>query len=381
MRKQRPLVLLERSLSFFCAFGPIVIAEILTNCVDGVLASLFLCLVSCLLLSCERTVRKYAIIGAVASSILLINSKMSGPFFAVLAIALLLAIQFYQSGFTKEWMRSNFRRGAFLFCGGCFAVVVVGYRPYLTNILDHGVLIYPPSNEILSEFIPKNLEGANSATKLLYAVFGETGGSREGVTLKAPGKVSFLEIANSTGFSTAGGFGPWFGLFVIVVMTLFVFALWRDGWRNFDQEITLVGLSIILICILFPEAFAARYIPILPTGVLFLLLAMTTIQPSRLVAPLCTLLFLLNLTPFVAKALWSGHLIHNRIEREVLDIRAAANGKVVRISADGKGSSVDHYVAQILKEYGVAAEFLNCEIEDKRLVFYTGYPKLCVKAS
>lgn len=360
-------------------FSPIVVSEVFTSCVDGALASLFLCLVGCLLIINDKTENSAAaLLGALSACILLINAKLTGLYFAFLAIGFALSLHFYREKFHAAWLWQNSWNISLLLAAGLVGTCLVGYRPYVTNMINHGAIIYPPRDIILGEFLPANLEKANNLTMLAYAIFGEAGGGKNGVDLKWPWQISYSEIANANGFAEAGGFGPLFGIVVIIGCALFLRGVMRHGRAPVDIELSFAGLAIIGICLLFPDSWRARFIPMFPAAMGILVLAVGERLP-KLWLQIFLVAMLLNIAPFAAKAAWNGFIVHKRTMQDIKSIKETRGLPTLTISADGKGAWVQHFTQRILFENGIIANFGECRSSDRVLNFVQPIPTLCVK--
>src|SRR5690606_35660913 len=111
------------------------------------------------------------------------------------------------------WIR---RRG--LLYGAAFfvAVVGVGYKPYVTNVIDHGQLLYPSVDKIMKGNEPANMAPLTPPMKFLYGVFGRTVHSEwpidAPIEIKIPGTFHLDEFKLLRFDTRRGGFGPFFGL-------------------------------------------------------------------------------------------------------------------------------------------------------------------------
>ena len=122
------LTVLDRALIILAAFNPTVIGELLTNLVDGVLCSLFLSLLCYSMLS-QKAADKYALLGAVATCILLVNTKLTGLAFAFIIILCALLVQWICAGLSFRWVKLEYPRIMTLAAAGLVSVALVGYRP------------------------------------------------------------------------------------------------------------------------------------------------------------------------------------------------------------------------------------------------------------
>ena len=156
-----------------------------------------------------------------------------------------------------------------LAAAGLVSVALVGYRPYVTNVVDHGAFVYPPRNEIIG-VDPPNLRGADHLTKFAHALFAQTGAVNVGddSVLKWPFQIRLSEFAASSGVALSGGFGPLFGLFLLSALACFIASLSRTTGQLHLEFLVASGI-IVFSCVVFPEPSWARYIPMLPVSLFY----------------------------------------------------------------------------------------------------------------
>jgi hypothetical protein len=373
------LTVLDRALIVLAAFNPIVIGELLTNLVDGVLCSLSLSLLCYLMLS-QKEAHKYALLGAASTCILLVNTKLSGLPFALIMISCALLVHWIYAGLSFAWFKLENVRIITLVAVGLVSVGLVGYRPYVTNVIDHGAVIYPPPDKILSVNIPPNLRRADHLTKLAHALFAQTGAANVGddSVLKWPVQIRLSEFAASSGVAHSGGFGPFFGLFLLSTVACFISSLGRTTGQ-LHHEFLLASGIIIFSCVIFPEPWWSRYIPMLPVSLILLLFAIRErVFRSLLGIPLVFLI--LNIGPFIAKAAWSGYLQTNNTKSDLASIARLAQQGQLKMSLPGR-DAVDYglYLEYLLsRRGGFNVTYSLCGADDKPLPRYFSAVELCV---
>lgn len=145
------------------------------------------------------------------------------------------------------------------------AVVVIGYNPYITNILSKGDIFYPAAvtetRDTAKPPAPVEFVQKDRFSKFFVSLFSrsESDPGRMPV-LKIPFSVDGSEIeAFGEGNVSYGGFGPLFGtvLFIMVLASVLMFKT-----KRLIMLYTLIGAAMILItALLNPEAWWARSAP------------------------------------------------------------------------------------------------------------------------
>jgi len=245
--------------------------------------------------------------------IVLINTKMVGLFWSGTLVAGWIVYHTLAEGgggLSWAWIMARFRFGLLMLGAAAVATLLVGYRPYVTNVLDHGMVVYPPSEIILSGQRPANLDDKSPPVQLLHLMFGQTGcKQRAPVHFKAPGTFTRAELMGLTVDTRCGGFGPFYSLQLVLGVLAFA-ALARGGarggpgWRHPKRLfLPFFGLWVVLVSTTFPEAWWARYMPLIWAVPLLLLLGAPAhggARLGRLVALACLAAASLNVLQGVA---------------------------------------------------------------------------------
>ena len=251
--------------SVLAAANPIWVVQSLSNYIDGQSASLLLAAIAAGLwiLLFERTRVVSWSLGL--SLLLLINLKFSGIFYAGLILMAMTAVMIWQ----RRW--GDFKR--FVATQGVvivLAVGVIGFNPYVQNMLDFDNPFYPIYGENSIDFstpnTPENLRGASQLKQLAFGLFGRPQNPINGPAfLTWP--FNWADLSRDRPYTGAdariAGLGPWFsgGLLVSVALGAWLLYKERKHWRG---KVLLVGsLSgfLILSWVLHPEGWWARYTP------------------------------------------------------------------------------------------------------------------------
>jgi len=253
------------SLALAAAANPVSLYQMGSFFVDGQLASLCTLLVVVSLDYFHRP-RKRTLFLLVACVVLLVNVKFTGVVYAAGLGAGLSAL---------AWLRGrraeSGRYAATGITSMLLAVAVVGYQPYITNLLQQGNPFYPAvgrddaanlaTEGQFERWAPAEFLGMGRLEKLVRSVFAESSAAKSLPRWKAPFSIAKHELYIF--FNTEpryGGFGPLFGgilLLVLVVYTLTV-GVTRRSNGYLDGALALVVTFSILPN---PEAWWARLAP------------------------------------------------------------------------------------------------------------------------
>ncbi|MCP5106269.1 MAG: hypothetical protein GY950_22980, partial [bacterium] len=191
----------------------------------------------------------------------LCNIKFTGLVYGAAIVGLSwLAVFIIDRDYQKRFVK--YMGAAFL-----LAVVVIGYQPYITNLVHKGNPFYPSvtfakgGNNVVSRQAPADFIKKNRFSKLFYSLFSKSE-NRLGhmPRLKMPLSIDDSEM---TAFNNVdaryGGFGPLFGT-VLLIMISAIPLLFKA--KRLIILYTLIAAAIILISTLLnPEAWWARLAP------------------------------------------------------------------------------------------------------------------------
>ena len=268
------------------AGNPVVLVQLHTHYVD---APLYLIGAAIIFFMLDNALQanRLARVGTMAAIVLLLNTKTSALYFGPLIIfgGLLIELTLNRSGrsFLANLLSWFKEKGIAYILVGIFSIVVVGYKPFLTNILDHGALLYPDSGRIMDTNTPLNVDGdMPTVVKFFYGVFAKSEDNFYDVPvdapihLKIPGSFSKPEFTALYFDTRRGGFGPFFSLALIA--SLLAYGACRLAsrnntaytWRREGDAMAVYGGTLFLASAFFPESWWARYVPFLWLGCVFL---------------------------------------------------------------------------------------------------------------
>ncbi len=279
----------DQLLACLMALSPVFLSQMLTHYVDGMIYQAGLAFLGALLMLAGSLRERQAAYALMAVSILfIVNAKLSGIYHAVMLCA--MAVVFL-------WLRTRrfpCRATAILFVTGLAAVLLFGFRPYVTNLMEYGSLLHTDAQSFSGSQRPANLADMPAPQKFLYSLFSATGGegANDPAQLKWPWQVGEKEWA-LTGVPDirTGGFGPLFALGLVLALMSAAYALARR--EPPDRLLLWLAFGCFASSALFPEGWWARYVPFAYAAPLLLLLALPPAAATRLTA-LAVLAFLLN---------------------------------------------------------------------------------------
>ncbi len=252
--------------STLLAFNPVTFYQLLNTYVDGQLSSFLLCFiaVACLL---YLEADSYFLILLASILIILINIKFTALVFAgIFTTGMLLA---FIVG--KRWR--TFKR-AFIISSlsAIFAVGVVGYFPYMINIVQYHDILYPGLKVLKSEaakFTPPRLIQKNQFSKFIISFFSHTDNLHLTATKDPVIRTKIPFTFNKTDLFNASkpyvvfmaGMGPFFSGICLSSMLIFGYWFWNLKNRRTALPFIVMAGTILLSVLIISEAWYARYVP------------------------------------------------------------------------------------------------------------------------
>lgn len=246
-------------MALLLACNPILLLNISCGYADGQVAALItlsICLAILKILDWQLPIGLLALLAAA----LLANLKFTS---AVYAGMLVFACLGYLS-FRKIIPYS--RAILVLFAWGCFAYGIMGFSPYMSNLLRKGHPLYPLSENAENVFdkkaiYPSNFMDKSTGTKLVYSLFAKPKWSRnpdscEIKNLFGNNPLSYYESAMPE-VATLGPLAPEILLLLIIPAFLAFLRLSPKTKTDLLLLMLLLGASIAIN----PEAWVLRYVP------------------------------------------------------------------------------------------------------------------------
>ena len=279
------------------ALNPVVIAQALSYYNDGVVASLLLCMMAATVLLWKAPSLD-AWVAFVAALIFLINTKFLGLAYSVVLVgtALLLGMLW-----RKPWR--DLRRYALVStAAGAFAVLVVGFHPYVEYTVKHG---NPMAALASIEFRKAHqIESNGRVMPFLWSLFGAPRISlapEVEVTLKKPFRFTTDELLVYRHWPDPdiGALGPYFAETLVIsllVLAVAGVALWRRDKRMVISAVLVIVVFLVAILIKRPTWFMRynAYFYLTPVVVCLLLLRAAAASRIAMIAAglICFLLAL-----------------------------------------------------------------------------------------
>lgn len=253
--------------STLLALNPVTFYQLLNTYVDGQLCSFILCFiaVACLL---YLDVNRYFLILLASVLIMLINIKFTALVFAAIFTAGMLLVFLISK--RKQAFKRSFIVAAL---STLFGVGVVGYFPYMINIVQYHDILYPGLPVLKSEalkFTPPRIRNKNQVSKFLVSFFAHTDNMHlltynhdPIITSKIPFTFNKTDIFNASKPYVAlmAGMGPFFSGIFISALVIFGYWFWRLRDRKSAIPLILVIGTLLFSVLIISESWYVRYVP------------------------------------------------------------------------------------------------------------------------
>ncbi|MZR31724.1 hypothetical protein [Sneathiella litorea] len=299
--------------------NPVVIGQLLTHYVDAPLY-LFGAALALFMLSDTFSSSRLARISALACVILMVNTKTAALYYTpLIVVAGFVTELVFQStdgniiSRTFHWLKI---KGSLYIITFLLGVTVIGYKPYVTNILDHGQLLYPSVAKIMKGNEPANVVSLSAPMKFFYGIFARTDHSEwpidAPIELKIPGTFKLTEFKYLRFDTRRGGFGPFFSLALLTAIAAYMTSriAYRNKntphWRREGDGLALFGTVIIGASVFFPESWWARYVPFTWLSIILFMVAALKLSETGKVPILSRLLLCIAALSLLGCILASG---------------------------------------------------------------------------
>lgn len=255
--------------SILLAFNPVFLSQLFTNYIDstlGLMTLIYIVLFVGLYFKVFDFYNKTFQLICVLSIALMMNIKMTGLFFAAVYFGLFLILKLINIIKNKDvkLFKTIFITGL----TGVLLGLFIGINPYITNVVNGHNVFYPlfgkEKIEVMGANIPEPLRNMSSFEKQVYSLFYNSSNSisREDIHLKNLLMVEEGELTTFNQDTRIGGFGPIFGLTIILtIFSLMLFLKEIMADQNKEYKVPLfIGIgSIFMMSLIFPESWWARY--------------------------------------------------------------------------------------------------------------------------
>lgn len=364
------------------ALNPVVLCELASYLVDGLVASFLACFIAAMIGSFRRPGALTAWV-AIASAILCINAKQTGLVYICFAIA---AGGLYVLARRRDRLvRFTIIQLATVLLGAA----LFGFNPYVTNTVHRGNPFYPwvgtAANPGFSQRerdpneryeTPANLVGRNRVYRLAYSIFGRpgaqpvTGGANAQLMWPFDVRWNDFNVFRIHGVRVAG-FGPLFSGALLIGFALLGLALIRPGGPRL--VLALLAGTIVASLLIGPHTWWARYAPQLwwlPVVAVIGGLAVPNRRATRWIASGLAALLLANAT-LIAFAHFRWEIAATRTLREQMAFLRAQESVEVDFAYFGES------FGERLRAAGVkfrAVRRLQCENPIVLMSVAPGYP-------
>ena len=340
-------------LAALIALNPVLLSQLFTNYVDGIMGNLLI-LVLLLLLTLELEAQAYRrLLWFMLGSCIVMASNLK--FTGIALSAVLIGVSAVYWLFRRRSLKLMFQKAFLLALFYLLAFFFYGFNPYITNYQAKGFPFYPVNDPklyaVIMNSVPKLIKNrTNRVEKLGLSLFSECNNDANDTLFhwKYPFVVHKSEVMLfSTTDVRLSGLGPLFQLILWLTLILLGYSLARyRGHPHFDLILTAI-ICIIGTTLIFPESWWARYFPILYLLPLLVLLPGGD-QPLMPILNRITILVLCVNTALIAGAGFGAAVVKTRIIRNEM---ASLKNKPVYIDFNG---SYFQATRQRLKEAGVS---------------------------
>jgi hypothetical protein len=288
--------------SFLLAFNPVTFYQLLNTYLDGQLSSFLLCFiaVACLLF---LDTNRYFLFLLASILIIVINIKFTALVFAGIFTAGMLMV------FLVSKRRQAFKKVFVVSAlASQFSIGVVGYFPYMINIISYHDIFYPGLKVLKSEaakFTAPRIVHKNQLSKFFISFFSHTDNLHFTVTKDPVIKSKIPFTLNKTDLFNASkpyvvymaGLGPFFSGICLSAIVIFCYGLWGLNDRKALLPVILMAGTVLFSVLIISESWYVRYVPQLWFFPLILLISseMDTRNVLRRVRNLLYVLMLVNI--------------------------------------------------------------------------------------
>ena len=256
-------------LAIIYSLSPVVIVELFNCYNDGALSSILLCLIIEFIQFIRLNEKKY-LVTFFSLMIVCCNIKFTGLAYAGVICVPLYLLYLYKN---KQNLKKVIKPTVIMALSVIVSVVVAGFQPYVTNLIEKGNPLYPLAGkdkvDIISYNQPPLYNDLGTLQKFNWSIFSKTANinqiSKKPLELKFPLFVYDEELtALQKNDLRIGGFGPLFsGIFVLSLVIIVVsFAL---DLYNKKYDIVMYGIplmvSFLLLIFIISDSWWARYTP------------------------------------------------------------------------------------------------------------------------
>ncbi len=328
--------------SLLVSLNPVTISQLLSNYVDGIVSGMFsLIILSLLNMELQKngtTKWNWLILGG--AILIVTNLKFSGLVMSGVIIGIFSLYWWWKKEDYKIILKKYFWIASIAFT----SFFVVGFNPYVSNLINHGHLFYPLNVKnqyaVLEQNEPLVLRGRNTVGKFLISLSSETINNIKATTVswKNPFTVSKKDVRAFAGTDVRiAGLGPLFLLALILSILTFLLNLGRMD-RKYKVMVLILTISILLSVLTIPLAWWARYTPqFFMVPLLLVAFSLYTAVNNRLklkkVFAICTvLIFLVNSALIAIPNFAANRIKTQRIKADMTQLKARKTALYINFS-------------------------------------------------
>ncbi len=302
-------------ISCLVVLNPIVLSQLFSYYVDGIMGILFL--IEILLLFLINPKEKTNIllwICLTSICVIFTNIKYTGLLCSGVIAATFYFYWLIKYRKDKDFIKVFKRVTINFIIVFVTAIFFVGSNSYVKNTIDHHNPLYPiigkDKVDIITTMQPKSFGNKNMAEKFVISLFSKTenvGYGEKEPTLKLPIKVYRSEIGELYAPDVRiAGFGPLFALIIIVTMPIFIYSAIKiiRKEKKLAHYIYLPIIAVLVSSILVGENWWARYVPqlyLFPVGAVLMLVYIRKYNLSKvnkIISALAVLLIVVNISAY-----------------------------------------------------------------------------------
>ena len=244
-----------------CIYNPVAIGQVTSFYVDAAHFYCWTIFSVNLLFAIKRLPYSKAQLGG--ALVLLIASKLTGPIFAAISIFVFIVANFVTGEKTDLFRKYRSIIGQ-LVVWSLVAVVIIGYSPYVENVVAGENVLYPVAGkdkvDVMDGKASPHFLSLNPLHKMLLSYFSlpsncSSCSEAEPVFVPTKARVRDAFIALHTTDTRFSGFGPFFGVMLIACLASF---FWR---RKNASVVRIYLLATLLLVLIHPQSWWARYVP------------------------------------------------------------------------------------------------------------------------
>lgn len=335
----------SKIITLLMIFSPVVINQMFTNYNDFLVQLLIIQLLVSYLSFINKN-DPFSIVNTFSILLLITNIKFTALGYAMILTLIPFIIIFREMYLDKKYIinKGLIKLILAIICGFLIGILFIGSASYVKNTIDHGHPFYPLAGEgkvdIIGNNIPVGLSELNRIEKLYVSIFSVTSNSfQQEPQTKLPVSIQDDEVFYSSAVDTRiGGFGPLFGLIIILTYSLLLISLMKINKK--ELSILIIIISVIMFSVLInSETWWARYIPQFWLVPLIILVFYLKEGINRLFIYLISLVFIVNISLVFYQS--SSNLIEKQkeLKEQIEELKELSENKPIKVDFGAFGAN------------------------------------------